>query len=206
VSMSPSRRSLVFALALVLALLALGPPTLAWGLLSLEFGTAPTLPTLATVTLNAKSQIVSSTMSNFSVSDTRLTKSGWNVTVEGRSGAGNSAVFAQYCPKAKCGAASEGYVGAGATLVANSLKLNSSGASFTGGIGGAPTLECSVACNVDSSSAVKIASATASAGGTWTTTGWSATSLALAAPTTLKVLPNEEVYRVNILWTLASGP
>jgi hypothetical protein len=53
---------------------------------------------------------------------------------------------------------------------------------------------------------VKIASATATAGGTWTTTGWSATSLALTAPTTLKVLPNEEVYRVNILWTLASGP
>jgi hypothetical protein len=56
------------------------------------------------------------------------------------------------------------------------------------------------------SSAVKIASATATAGGTWTTTGRSAASLALTVPTTLKVLPNEEVYRANILWTLASGP
>lgn len=205
-STGPSRRSVVCALALVLALLALGPPTLAWGLLSLEFGTAPAMPTLTAVTLNAKSQAVNTTMTNFSVSDTRLVKSGWNVTVEGRPGAGNSPVFAQYCPKVKCGGASEGYVGGGLTLPANSLQLNSSGAKFGGGLGGTPTLECSAACNVDSSSAVKIASATATAGGTWTTSGWSATSLALTAPTTLKVLPNEEVYRVDILWTLASGP
>jgi hypothetical protein len=42
--------------------------------------------------------------------------------------------------------------------------------------------------------------------GTWLTTGFSATSLALATPTTLKVLPSEEVYRVNLLWTLSTGP
>jgi hypothetical protein len=196
----------VCALALALALLALGPPTLAWGLLSLEFGTAPGLPTLTPVTLNAKSQTVNTTMTNFSVTDTRLVKSGWNVTIEGLSGAGNSAVFAQYCPKAKCGGVPEGYVGGGLTLPASSLQLNSSGAKFTGGLGSTPTLECSTPCNVDSSSAVKIASATGTAGGTWTTTGWSATSLALTAPTTLKVVPGEEVYRLTILWTLASGP
>jgi hypothetical protein len=69
-------------------------------------------------------------------------------------------------------------------------------------------LQCSTACKVDSASAVKIASAaTGGAGeGTWTTTGFSATSLALALPTTLRALSNEEIYRANILWTLSTGP
>jgi hypothetical protein len=173
-----------------------------------EFKTAPALPTLTSVTLNGKSQTVNTTMTNFAVIDTRGTKSGWNVTVAGQSGEKKSAVFAQYCTKAKCGSDSEGYVAGGQKIAANSLTLNSTGAKFTGGAGGAPTFQCSTACNVDSASAVKIASAaTGGAGeGTWTTSGFSATSLALAAPTTLKVVPNEEVYRVNILWTLATGP
>src|ERR1019366_9447365 len=42
--------------------------------------------------------------------------------------------------------------------------------------------------------------------GTYLTTGFTATSLALATPTTLKVLPNEEGYRVNLLWTLSTAP
>jgi hypothetical protein len=204
--MSPGRRSVVCALAL--ALLALGPCTPAWGLLNLEWGTAPALPTLPTVTLDATAQTVSTTMTNFSVSDTRLlTSAGWNVRVEGQSGAGKSAVFAQYCAKAKCGSDSEGYVPAGQALAANSLNLNSTGAKFTGG-GAAPTLQCSAGCNLDSPSAVKIASAaTGGAGaGTWTATGWAATSLQLSAQTTLRRLLNEEVYRVNLIWTLASGP
>jgi hypothetical protein len=135
--MSPGRRSVVCALALALALLALGPSTPAWGFLNLEFGTAPALPTLPTVTLDATAQTVSTTMTNFSVSDTRLLgKEGWNVTVEGQPGTGKSAVFAQYCAKATCGSDAEGYVPAGQTLAANSLQLNSSGAKFTGG--GAP--------------------------------------------------------------------
>ncbi len=173
-----------------------------------EFKTAPALPTLTSVTLNAKVQTVNTTMTNFAVTDTRGTKSGWNVTVAGQSGEKKSAVFAQYCPKANCGAATEGYIGGGQTLAANSLKLNSTGASFTGGTGSAPTFKCSAGCNVDSASAVKIASAATGGAGesTWTTTGFSATSLALTVPTTLKVLPSEEVYRVNILWTLATGP
>jgi hypothetical protein len=174
----------------------------------LKFGTAPALPALPTVTINAHSQTPHATMTNFSVADTRGTNSGWNVTVAGQSGTGKSAVFAQYCPKAKCGGESEGYAAGGKTLAASSLTLNSSGASFTGGSGSAPTLQCSSACKVDSASAVKIASAaTGGAGaGTWTTTGFSATSLTLAIATTLKALPAEEVYRVNVLWTLATGP
>jgi len=173
-----------------------------------QFGTAPKLPTLTTVVINAKAQTSNTTMTNFSVTDTRGTLSGWNITVAGQSGTGKSAVFAQYCPKATCGTDNEGYITGGQKLAANSLKLNSTGAKFTGGSGTAPTLQCSTACNLDSAAAVKIASAaTGGAGeGTWTTTGFSATSLALAVPTTLRALANEEVYRVNVLWTLATGP
>jgi hypothetical protein len=42
--------------------------------------------------------------------------------------------------------------------------------------------------------------------GTWITSAFSATSLALATPSTLRTLANEEVYRVNLLWTLSTGP
>jgi hypothetical protein len=202
-ALAPGRRPLVCALAL--SLLALALPAAAWGAFTLEFVTAPKLPALPAVTLNAKAQTVTTTMNSFSVSDTRFTKSGWNVTVIGQSGTGKSAVFAQYCPKFKCGSDFEGYVTGGAKLAANSLQLNSTGAVFTGGFGSTPKLLCSASCNVDSSTAVKVASAETSEG-TWTAGSWSTTSLKLSTPTTLRVLANEEVYRVNILWTLATGP
>jgi putative surface cell wall-binding protein len=201
--MAPCRVA-AYALALPLALWL---PARAWGAAELKFGTAPALPTLPAITINAHSQTPHATMTNFSVSNTLTTKSGWNITVAGQSGTGKSTVFAQYCPKAKCGSESEGYATGGKTLAANSLTLSSSGASFTGGTGTAPTLQCSSACAVDSATAVKVASAATGAGeGTWTTTGFSATSLTLNVATTLKSLPAEEVYRVNILWTLATGP
>jgi FlaG/FlaF family flagellin (archaellin) len=177
---------------------------------SLSFSTVPALPTLGSVTLNGQAQTTNATMTNIGVADATGSGSGWNVTVEGQTGVGKSAVFAAYCPKAKCGAESEGYIGGGASLAANSLTLNSTGASFTaqnGTTGTAPTHQCSSVCNVDHASAVKIISAAKEAGlGTYLTTGFSATSLALATPTTLKVLPSEEVYRVNLLWTLSTGP
>lgn len=197
------RRPLVCAIGLVLVALTLPAP--AWGAFSLEFVTAPKLPALPAVTLNAKAQTVTTTMNSFSVSDTRFTKSGWNVTVNGQSGTGKSAVFAQYCPKTSCGTDAAGYVTGGRTLPANSLQLSSSGATFTGGTGSTPKLLCSTSCNVDSATAVKVASAETSES-TWTAGSWSATSLKLSTPTTLRVLANEEVYRVNILWTLATGP
>ena len=173
-----------------------------------EFSLAPKLPTLTTVKLNGAGQTVNSTMAGFAVIDTRGTKSGWNVTAQGQSGTGKSAVFKQYCPKAKCGSDSEGYVTGGQTMAANSLKLNSTGASFKGGTGSAPSLQCAAGCNLDGASATKIVSAAAGGAGeaTWTTSGFSATSLALAIATTLRALANEEVYRVNILWTLSTGP
>jgi hypothetical protein len=199
------RRALV-ACTIVLPVLAFRAPASAWGAKKeLAFVTPPALPTLAAVTLNAKSQTVNTTMTNFSVKDTRGTASGWNVTVSGQPGEKMSAVFAQYCPKAKCGSDAEGYVAGGHKLAANSLTLNSSGANFGGGSGSSPTLQCSSACNVDSASAVKVASAT-NGEETWTTSGFSATSLALAVPTTLFALANEEVYHVSILWTLSTGP
>jgi len=177
---------------------------------SLSFSTVPAMPTLSSVTLKAEAQTTSSAMTNFGVADATGSGSGWNVTVAGQSGTKKSAVFAQYCAKALCGSEAEGYVAGGATLPANSLTLNSTGASLAaqgGSSGTAPTLQCSASCNVDSASAVKIVSAAEKAGmGTFLTSGWSGTSLALATPSTLKLLPNEEVYRVNLLWTLSTGP
>jgi hypothetical protein len=42
--------------------------------------------------------------------------------------------------------------------------------------------------------------------GTWLTSVFASNSLSLATPSTLKVLSNGEVYRVNIVWTLNTGP
>lgn len=184
-------------------------PSSASALLELRYVSAPTLPSLPTLTLNAKPQTLSATMTGFSVEDTRLTKSGWNMTAQGQSGTGKSPAFAQYCPKAKCGTDAEGYVAGGRTLAPDSLTLNSSGAAFTGGLGTAPTLQCASGCPLDNATPVKVASDATGllAGeGVWTAGGFSASSLALAAPTTIRALPNEEIYRVNVLWTLSTGP
>ncbi len=177
---------------------------------ALTFSTVPAMPTLTSVTLKGEAQTTNTTMTNFGVADATGSGSGWNVTVAGQSGVKKSAVFAQYCPKATCGTDAEGYVASGATLPAGSLTLSSTGASFSaqsGTTGTAPTLQCTAGCAVDSASAVKIASAAKEAGmGTYLTSGWSGTSLALSTPSTLKALANEEVYRVNLLWTLSTGP
>jgi hypothetical protein len=120
-------------------------------------------------------------------------------------------VFKQYCPNATCGGdTGPGYVTSGQTLAANSLILSTTGASFTGQngtTGTAATLQCASACNVDSATAVKIASAAAGTGmGTWATTGWGGSSLALSTPSTLKTLQANEVYRADLVWTINSGP
>src|ERR1700694_5430703 len=58
------------------------------------------------------------------------------------------------------------------------------------------------------SKCVKVASGPSGGLGanTWTTTGFSATSLALSTATTLRILPSGEVYRANVSWTLSTGP
>jgi hypothetical protein len=173
----------------------------------LTFPTMPQMPALPTVTLNGQSQTVTARMNNFSVSAGALDVTGWNVTVNGDAGAGHSAVFKIDCPgPSACGSDPVGYVSGGATLPANSLTLNSTGATWSGIP--TPAYLCNTGCNVDSATAVKIANVgTLSAAGTWTTANWSATSLALTVPTTIRT-PKQagEVYKVDLLWTLTGGP
>jgi hypothetical protein len=139
------------------------------------------------------------------------TGSGWNTTVVGDASAGKSAVFKQYCSNGAnpCGSdPANAYVTGGSTLPADSLKLNSTGASWTtSGGSGTPTFQCGSGCNVDHATATKIASAAVNAGrGAWATSGFSGSSLQLSTPTTMRVLPANEVYRVDLVWSLNSGP
>jgi len=177
---------------------------------ALGFDVSPTTPTLPAITLNARSQTSNATMGNFAVDDTTA-GTGWNVTVAGNAAAGKSAVFKRYCPNATCGSdTGPAYVSGGATLPAGSLTLNTAGGTWstTGGAGSAPAFQCSsTACPLDAASASKIVSTASGAGlGPWTTSGFTASSLALATPSTLRALPASEVYRVDLLWTLNSGP
>src|SRR4051812_21999283 len=178
---------------------------------TLAFGTAPDVPNLPALTLTGQSQTLNAQMASFSMSDATGSGSGWNVSVIGDTAGGKSAVFKQYCPSATCGSdTGPGYVAGGATLAANSLTLNSTGAAFTaqnGTTGTAPTHQCGSGCNVDSASSSKVVSAAAGAGmGTYQANSYSATSLALNAPTTVKGLQTSEVYRVDLVWSLNSGP
>jgi len=160
------------------------------------------------VTLNGQAQPLNATMANWGVT-TSGTLSGWNVTVIGDTSAGKSAVFKRYCPNTTCGTDSgPGYITGGATLPAGSLKLNSTSASWTGTTGTTPSHLCNSGCSMDTTSAVKIASASTSVStGTWSTTGYTATSVAGTIPTTTKYLTQSgEVYHLDLVWTLATGP
>jgi hypothetical protein len=179
---------------------------------ALGFDVAPSIPALPAVTLNGQAQTTNATMNNFAVDDT-TSGTGWNVTVAGNTSAGKSPAFKQYCSNGTeaCGShPANSYVTGGQTLPAGSLQLNTAGASWstTGGSGTAPAFQCnSTTCPIDASSATKIASTASGAGlGPWKTSGFGATSLALSTPTTLRVLPEHEVYRADLLWTLSSGP
>jgi hypothetical protein len=191
------------------ALIALAPASPG----PVQFGVStPNIATLPSVTLNGQSQTVTAAMANFEVDDATGTSqgssaSGWNLTVSGDSGTGKSAVFKRYCPNATCGSdTGPGYITGGATLPANSLTLVSTGASFSGGSGTAPAFQCGGSCNIDAAAATKIVSATTGGGGLWTSSGFAANSLRLSAATTLRSLPASEIYRVDLLWTLNTGP
>jgi hypothetical protein len=176
----------------------------------LAFGTAPHMPALPGVTLNGQSQTVTAQMSDFSVTaGVSDLLGGWNVTVNGDASAGHSAVFKVYCPgPSACGSDPAGYVSGGATLPANSLTLNSTGATWSGAGLPAPVYLCNLGCNVDSATPVKIADVPSlSLATTWMTGNWSATSVALAIPTTTRT-PSQlgEVYNVDLVWTLNAGP
>jgi hypothetical protein len=170
----------------------------------------PLLPALGPIASSGKAQVTTATMQPFEIADATGTGSGWRLTVDGEPGAGRSAVFAQYCPNPRCGHDTHGYIAGGETLPAGSLTLTSSGAGFVaqrGANGVAPTLECSAGCSLDGAASVKVASAGADAGmGIWLASGFAPTSLALTTPRTLHELPAEEVYRIDELWSMTSGP
>jgi hypothetical protein len=179
---------------------------------TLQFDVAPTLPTLPAVTLNGQAQTVKASMGNFAVDDTSG-ESGWNVTVAGNGGVGKSAVFKQYCENGagKCGATeAHTYVTAGHSLPAGSLSLSTAGAAWStnGGAGGAPLFQCGASsCPLDSSSQTKIVSAAEKGGlGPWSSSGLAANNLTLNVPSTLYALPEHEIYHVDLVWTLSSGP
>src|SRR3954463_8376278 len=178
---------------------------------TLVFGTAPDVPNLPALTLNGQAQTLNGQMASYSMSDGTGSGSGWNVSVIGDTAGGKSPVFKVYCPNATCGSdTGPGYPAGGASLAANSLTLNSTGAAFTpqhGTPGTAPTHQCNSGCNVDSASTSKVVSAAVNAGmGTYQANTYSATSLALSTPTTVKALQTNEVYRVDLVWSLNSGP
>jgi len=207
------KRVLGFSIAALVALAALEPRR-APAALVLAFGTAPSLPALPTIALNGRAQVTTAQMSNFSVIAAlegvfeHSPSSGWNLTVSGDTASGDSPVFAQYCPNSGgCGKDNFGYVPGGQTLPEGSLTLNTTGASFSTLLGNPASFTCETPCALDSTSASKIATESkATTLATWTSTGFSPSSLALTTPTTLKTLPASEVYRLNVVWTLSTGP
>lgn len=174
---------------------------------TLTFSSAPDLPNLPAVTVNGSSQNTTAQMTNFTVTDATGSGAGWNVTVNGDATGGKSAVFKACCPNASCGTDSgPGYVAGGATLAADSLVLNSTSATFSPATS-APTHQCNSGCNVDHGTAVKVVSAATNNGmGAFATSGWGASSLTLTTPANLAALQTNEVYRLDLLWSLTSGP
>jgi hypothetical protein len=169
--------------------------------------TAPNLPTLTGVTLNGQSQSTFTIWSNAMKITSSGTNNGWNLTVNGNSAGGKSAVFKQHCPNATCGTDSgPGYIAGGFTLPAGSLTMNTSGASWTSAAP-RPAYQCNVSpfCKIDQATATKVVSASTSVAlGAWTGSG--STVLTLATPASLRKLQTNEVYRLDLLWTLSSGP
>jgi len=176
----------------------------------LVFGTDPATPTFPAVTLNGQAQTIdaSDPMNDFDVDDTMGTGSGWNVTVEGASGSGLSPVFEEYCPGGACG--TQGYVSGGQTLPADSLTLNTTGASWStqsGSGGTTPSFSCNSGCPMDASSPTTVATASSGGGeGPWMASGFGASSVSLSLPTTVRTLPSNDEYMVDLVWTLNSGP
>ena len=180
---------------------------------TLGFSSNPDIATLNSVVLSGQAQTTPSSMANFAVADATGSGSGWNVTVGGdTSGGSKSAVFKQYCSNgaSACGGdAANSYVSGGQVLAANSLTLNSTSATFTaqnGTTGTQPTHSCNAGCFVDAASPQKVVSAASGAGMGTYQTNYAANALSLATASTTKTLPANEVYRVDLVWTLNSGP
>lgn len=177
----------------------------------LGYGQTPGVSDVPRLDLRGSAEQATVRMANFAVRDATGTGQGWSITVSGDGSAGRSAVLAQYCPRSICGSdRGPGYVAGGRWLPPNSLTYDSSGARFVrqGGTTGAkPAHQCDSGCFVDAppDSPSRIAVAADGAGmGTFQTSG--ASEVSLVAPNTARPLPAKEVYRVNLSWTLNSGP
>ena len=130
------------------------------------------------ITLNGLAQTTNTAMTNFAVADTTASGAGWNVTVSGLTGTGDSAVFKQYCGQTTCGTDSgPGYISSpGYALPERSLTLSSTGAKFSPETA-APSYKCNSGCLVDAGSPVTVIEAAVGNGvGTFTTTSWSGSS------------------------------
>ena len=188
---------------------------------TLAFDTSPNVPDFGVLTLNGQAQTLTGQMSSWQAHDATGVGLGWNITVQGDSSAGKSAVFKEYCTDGTatngCSTAVSGGPGPGyvtsspKTLSADSLTLSSTTAGFTaigGTTGTAPTHSCGTPCNVDHSTTVKIGSAAIGAGmGTYQASGYTATSLSLLTPSTVYAIgTGNKVYRVDLIFTLNSGP
>lgn len=198
------------ALALAVAILApFVPATTAEAATTLTFNTNPVLGTLSAVTIQGKTQTTttSTTLGHFAAKSS-VSNAGWNMTVASASATNDTTgVLKEYCPNATCGADSgPGFISGGYALTADSLTLNTTGLSISGGTGTAPAFQCNTtACNVDTTTASKILSATTTASlATWTAAG--SGTLTLTTPANLHKLQTNEVYKVNLVWTLNSGP
>ena len=199
------------ALALAGAILApFLPATSARAAMTVNFGTAPVLGTLSGITLTGRTQTTTNTttLNHFSVTSAGTPNVGWNMTVASVTGTGKSSVFKEYCPNATCGTdTGPGYITGGYTLPADSLTLDTAAASITGSGATKPAFQCNTSpfCNVDTTTPTKIVSAsTASSLTTWTSSGNS--TLSLTTPANLHKLQTNEVYRVDLVWTLNTGP
>jgi hypothetical protein len=173
----------------------------------------PDQPRIPSLAFNGKAQALNAQMSNFAVTDASGAGEGWNLTVSGAGGKGTSARLRQYCPVARCGHhRGHGFVAGGSLLPGGSMLLDSSGAGFTsesGGTGNQPTHECGEGCLLDVSPLAPtrvVAAASGSGLGTFQAAGFSARSLKLVAPGTSRVFQPHEVYRVDLSWTLNTGP
>jgi hypothetical protein len=195
------------AIAVLAAVTVLG--TVGSARAAVTFSTAPNIGPLTNITLNGGAQTTATTWnlvtSAFAISQPTANQ-GWNLTVNGNAAGGKSAVFKQYCPavSAPCGPDAAGYVAGGYTLPADSLTVNTTSAGWTTAAP-KPTYQCAAGCHVDNAAATKIVSAATNvATGTWTTNG--SASLSLATPSTMRKLQTNEVYSLDIVWTLTTGP
>jgi putative surface cell wall-binding protein len=154
----------------------------------LSFAASPAAPDAPSFSLDGRAQTLSSQMDSITVTDATGTGVGWNLTVSG------------------------GYADGGAVLTAGALTLDSSGAGFTpevGSTGAKPTHQCDSGCFLDAppASPSKIVAAASGTGmGSFRTTDFSSSSLRLVVSGSARSLPPGELYRVDLSWSLNTGP